>query len=345
MRTKDLKLGRLRLVPFVRRELWDLREDRKALENYLRNDLVAAKELTEDKLTEVVNHPSKFLNDAETIFAFIDEVARTEEMVKAINTHDAYPQGNWVHAFDSFGDIVTALQQSIKVGGNLRRRGLLANLRHEIALNLLQFLQKRDDKLQPQIYRWRGIRAGFLKQVNPDFMGESRIDALTMNTFCMCCIQPVPFLETTFLEECLSSGEFLEYDRESDSPKVGSLQARLIELLKEIRSHLRSCQKAAEGKNLLGAYGTRDSHSYATVKNTDLIAPIAALDGEYRLITKLIATYAALQGKLSATVSDGDESLLFAFDIPLMQMPTLEECENWLKVLVSDNDTKGQAPA
>lgn len=49
----------------VRKEIWDIREDRQALKKFLEDEAALDKELTPDAKAKLVGHPTKFLNDAE----------------------------------------------------------------------------------------------------------------------------------------------------------------------------------------------------------------------------------------------------------------------------------------
>ena len=76
-------------------------------------------------MEKVVNHPSKFLSDAAFITAFIEEVARVQEMKDAATGSGDYPVGNWVYQFSSFKDIVDACKTVLNLSGNLRHKALL----------------------------------------------------------------------------------------------------------------------------------------------------------------------------------------------------------------------------
>jgi hypothetical protein len=52
------KEGRQRLALFVREDIWVLRRDRAAIQEFLTNAYRADKELSEREIQEIVNHPS-----------------------------------------------------------------------------------------------------------------------------------------------------------------------------------------------------------------------------------------------------------------------------------------------
>jgi hypothetical protein len=329
------KAGHLRLVPFVRKDVWDIRNDRKALAAYLRSDAMAAEELSEDTVNKIRTHPSRFATDADAIFSFIDEVTRAEEMKTAIKSGSARPDGNWIHVFDTFNDVAAVLRQSIGLRANLRRRGLVTNVMHEIAFNLRAFLAKKNGVVSPTSARWEDLRQDFMSQLNPDFLGTSSIDALIMNTFCACWLEAQSRrIQTTFLEEALRSGEFLEYNRESDAIEVGVAQGTLLRLLHEIRGYDRVSETISTGTNLFAKYTSKNANSKTTVQNADLIGPLALLDQEVSLVKALAGTYRSLAtGTWASDVPLAVATpvhLGIVFDVPVRQIPTSAEATQWI---------------
>jgi hypothetical protein len=103
--------GRLNILTFVRREVWQMREDRKALEKHLAQ---MGKEAAERD--EILAFPNKFATDAAFISDFIYEVGRNHETKAALESGEARPTGNWIHVFDDFSEIVGATQPLILSG-------------------------------------------------------------------------------------------------------------------------------------------------------------------------------------------------------------------------------------
>ncbi len=70
--------GRLKLLNFVRTEVWQMKDDRKQLEQHL-NGL----DLDPAVKANIVRHPSKSATDAEFIIGFINEVTRNKDARQA----------------------------------------------------------------------------------------------------------------------------------------------------------------------------------------------------------------------------------------------------------------------
>ena len=71
--------GKLKIISFVRNDVWQYREDRNELSRFLEKQAIdpGAKH-------DIVNHPSKWANDSEFICRFISEVCKNEETKKAL---------------------------------------------------------------------------------------------------------------------------------------------------------------------------------------------------------------------------------------------------------------------
>ena len=148
------KQGQLKLLTFVRKEVWDIREDRNQLKKYLASESGKELELTEADIRAIASHPSKFVTDAETTFDFLKEVGRVPEMKDAAAKKGALPPGNWIHQFTTFRDIADAMKVGMRISGSLQRATLAANLKHEILQNLCRVTYKGDNGNVLPDYLW-----------------------------------------------------------------------------------------------------------------------------------------------------------------------------------------------
>jgi len=119
--------GLIRIVSFVRSDVWTHRESVKELQRHLQND---ARSQTE---AEPVRAPSKFMTDAETIISFIETVSRNAETGAAVKGEGPFPVANWIHRFSTFPEIRAVLDPLITGGMDvsqaLGRRTLLVKLK------------------------------------------------------------------------------------------------------------------------------------------------------------------------------------------------------------------------
>lgn len=104
------KEGRLRILAFVRRDVWTHRESVKELSKHL------ARLNGKERDQTLLQAPTKFMTDAGSIIEFIDLVSRNKETVAASKGMGAFPINNWVHQFSTFAEIRSAIDPLIFAG-------------------------------------------------------------------------------------------------------------------------------------------------------------------------------------------------------------------------------------
>ncbi|QXB78763.1 DUF4062 domain-containing protein [Enterobacter asburiae] len=118
------KQGKMKILSFVRSEVWQYREQRNELKRLLKEEAV------DPALSQrLFNAPSKFASDAEALASFLTEVGRNAETKKALENGAPLPTGNWIHTFSNFRDIWDVVQSQVLTGlpvDNLAFRKLLA---------------------------------------------------------------------------------------------------------------------------------------------------------------------------------------------------------------------------
>lgn len=329
------KEGRQRLALFVREEIWVIRRDRAALQEFLTNAYRADKELSEREIQEIVNHPSPMATNAELIFDFLKEITREDEVKEALadNTIDL-PPANWVHSFSGFQDIVDVLRLQLGIGTPLSRIAMKANLRRELIDNLIILLKKHDGQVDTS-YTW----ASFARQhLQGDMNSSSQMPAryLRRTLIYSITVSRSKNISTQFIDQALRSGEFLEYQRESASYVSGLLNERLFELRNRIEVFRLLIESFREPLNqLFSQYrDVAKQEDDVVIPNQDLIFPLALADIEEDILRLSIALIRAL---------DGDERFLSLIELnppnPLMpeaerirgETPSRDEVEAWVR--------------
>ena len=141
--------GKLNILTFVRRDVWQVREDRKALERHL-----TAQNFLETEKKKVMSFPSKFATDAEFISSFIDEVSKNRETKSALEDGLELPTGNWIHVFTDFGEIISAISPLLFSGLPMSEAAFRKNLEVELVEILSQcMLKDKKGILSPSQYR------------------------------------------------------------------------------------------------------------------------------------------------------------------------------------------------
>jgi len=227
------KQGSVKLLVFVRKEIWDVREDRQALKTLLEEDQALQQELSPEAKAKLVNHPSKFMNDAEFVIDFLQEVGRVVEMKVATVGAGVFPGGNWIYQFASFRDVIDASRTVLKLPSNLRQRALVANLQHEIKCNLRELLTRVNDTTRPATCWSRAARAKFRGGADDSSTYTGR-DLVHLYIFLISVGNIGLYMGVRALWEAITSGEFLDFDKTTGAFTVGPLQNAMVELATHI---------------------------------------------------------------------------------------------------------------
>jgi len=223
--------GKLRLVTFVREQVWQLREDRKDLACFL-CDL----SLTDKERDSIVGSPSKFANDAEFVSAFIAEVGRNSETSQAVKTGKAKPTGNWIHRFSNFRDIHDVLQPLAFTGLTSEEAAYRKALQAELLHVMSRLLAKHEGKvldLRPPLKK--GLAAHPITVQVRD-SGWLSVDLTAWNAFTTVFYQAMGVrFETVVIDDALTSTIFLDYSADKGAYVQNAAYDALSQLRAEIR--------------------------------------------------------------------------------------------------------------
>jgi len=132
--------GSIKIISFVRQDIWNLKSDRAELKKYLEG-LV----LEENERGVIANYPSKRATDPEFISGFINEVGRNQDTKDALTGNGTFPGDNWIHVFSSFRDIAdvlsTELFNALPIEEAVNRRLLLGEIKEILRKCLPKFRQ------------------------------------------------------------------------------------------------------------------------------------------------------------------------------------------------------------
>lgn len=223
--------GRLKIISFVRSEVWQMKEDRHELAKFLETT-----GLNESTRKTIANHPSRVAADADFLVKFLNEVGRNQETRLAVQGKAPPPTGNWIHTVSVFRDVVDVLQGqvffSIPVEDMTVRRLLRRELRDFVGQCLVKFKGKA--------YSPRFVIERFHEEHPITIEGKSetfttvstkRWDA--SSTFAMHLLARQ--IHPVVLPQVLSRPTFLEFDISSTSYKETAVYEALLRLQDEIR--------------------------------------------------------------------------------------------------------------
>jgi hypothetical protein len=229
--------GKLKVINFVRASVWQVREDRHELTNYLKSQSI---DNTLQK--SIANYPSKFASDAEFLSNFITEVSRSHETKLSVKGEQSAPTGNWVHVFSGFKDIIDVLQGQLFSSTPVEELTLKRLLRRELRDIVSKCLVKdRDGRVYSPMY--------FIDKHHKEYpiVNERKFDEFTSIpvqqwnglSFLVVQIFSVQF-HPVVLTQAIALPTFLEFDFTTNSYKETDFYEALLLLQDQIRRFNRS---------------------------------------------------------------------------------------------------------
>jgi len=224
--------GKLKLLCFVRADIWRLREDRKELSSFLETlDIDPGIKL------EIRNHPSKSASDAEFISSFISEVCRNKENKAAQDAKTSLPTGNWVHIFETFKDVAELIQtqafSGIPVDYVTLRRLLLREMLEILRLSLAKYKDGHVYSPTSSVFLFHHEHTLTLDSRNQTHINVNakRWDIISALSIQILAIK----YNTLILQRALESAAFLSYDIKTGTYKEEPIYDALYQLHEEIR--------------------------------------------------------------------------------------------------------------
>ena len=331
--------GAIRPALFVRREIWELRRDRNALELYLENEFAKSKELSPSDIEKIAYHPGPLSNQPALLFDFLDEISRVEQTQAASLQIGEFPAANWVHSFDNFEDIVDALRVQLHLATPLSTIALRANIRREIIENIQIISTKYEDVIGPT-YTWaKGAR----KHLSGDMHGQSRMPGryFTWALVYALMVFRSSNMSSRFIDQASESGEFLEYDRENGEYISGMFNERILQLGDRIRRFRSTVELVRQPlTQLLAKYSNRPkTEAEILVSNEDLVWPLALADIEEDIVHLSIAVVRALDGDtrwLSTISLNPSTPFVEEAERVEKEAASIEDVEKWIKSQVGE---------
>jgi hypothetical protein len=227
-----VKSGKLKLITFVRADLWAIKEDRKALEKYLAKEFAQQKEIDSSDIEGISKYQSTFVNDAESTFSFLNEIGRIDEMKSAISGTSDFPVANWIHPFSTFQDIIETLGTVFNTKRKLAVASLIINVKRELYTNLIKLSEKlKDGEIDYHTLWANPVRDKYNSELN----GTSYLPLKYIVWLKMFVAISMTFtLQKVFIEQAISSGTFLEFDFSTNDYKAGLIHNSLLNLKQNI---------------------------------------------------------------------------------------------------------------
>jgi len=170
--------------------------------------------LPSEQQIRIAHYPSKFMEDADFISAFLTEVGRNRETSSAVKGEGAMPTGNWIYPFSTFKEVEEVLQPLTFSGLTADDAAYRKALQYELVEILRRLLLKHDgEALDP-----RGTILRFFTE-NPippgDLERPIAIDVKRWNTFSGAMMRTLGArIEPVVVNDALTSRIFMAYDRD-----------------------------------------------------------------------------------------------------------------------------------
>lgn len=288
------KTGKTRILVFIRNDVWAVKEDRNSLSALLQSEFVSSGELDADAAKRLSNHSSKFVTDANRIFAFINEVCRIDEMKAAVVGNGSLPPANWVHRFETFRDMVDTLRIQLDVTGDLKIKILVDNLRVELLNNLAEMSTKYLGDITSITIFTVPFRKHYLLTLGEKVEAECKHVRLMIQGSIFLHAK-VP-LRWRALERCIDNGIFMEFDTSNGSVKRTVVHDALERLRVSIEQYM-TCDLSGESPKLVKKYlETAKGNGKMEVDSHDLAVVIHAANKLDDIISLAKALYLHIGG-------------------------------------------------
>lgn len=217
-----------------------MKEDRRQLAKFL--DSV---ELSADTKRTIVKYPSKSAEDAEFIAGFINEVGRNNETLTARKDNSPLPSGNWIHVFDTFRNIMEAIQLQPFVTRPVEELAFRELLRRDLREIVRQSLYKVPGKqaFSPLASVQRFHQAHEFPTW-PRSGERTRVDTKAFDQLCSLSMHALGMHHhPVILHKALESSVFLAVDSTTSKVRQEPVYVGLMQLADEVRA----LEKARKG--------------------------------------------------------------------------------------------------
>jgi hypothetical protein len=250
---KRAKTGDIRILSFVRRDVWTYREAVKELERHLKLEATQLQERPIDRA------PTKFMTDAEAIIAFIELVSRNSETSKASKGQGEFPVANWVHQFSTFAEVRSAIDPLIFAGLEVPQAAGRAALYNRLTALLQVLLLKGSSRPFTANGRIREL-VGHIGLTIPQAMTGLTIDQQTWTTLIVMLTHVIPIsVDPGPLVPFLSDPLLLAYDPKTGAFRETEEHRALNDLIQAIEQFGRASKNFDAAEFMVGKNGNEPS--------------------------------------------------------------------------------------
>lgn len=225
------KQGGLKLINFVRQEVWQSKNDRKELAKFL--ETIEINKTTKEQIS---NHPSKHLEDADFIISFIEEVGKIKETKDSSKNGIELPQSNWIHVFSEFKDIIDVLSTLPILSTPVEELILKSLIKKEVYVILSKCLVKIKDQVRTPEFSINTFIDKYPLSIN-ERNEESTISVESKDWYKIAMLTihlPMLKFDPIAIKSALSTPSFIKFDKASGNYEFDKVFDMLHLLIKEI---------------------------------------------------------------------------------------------------------------
>jgi hypothetical protein len=287
--------GKLKLLSFVRADVWRMKDDRKLLAKH-----IEALDLDPGAKNQVLLAPTKAATNAEFIVNFIEEIGKNRETAAAAKKKGPLPTGNWLHQFENFEDIIEAIQVQAFAGRPVEeaamRRLLCRELRDILRKCLVRGTHPGSKAFSPRT----AIHNFYATLPEPLSLGGKKATVVNTERYRTLVSLWIHVMQTKFfpqiLPEAVRSSAFMEYDQVSGEMTELPVQEALLKLLIELKNF--SMKDTPDiPKILLDDFPKSDKPEYIEVDKMKLLVLLHSIDRWSNIVDLCRAIIIHLQGQ------------------------------------------------
>ncbi len=283
--------GRLKIMSFVRTDVWRMKDDRKLLEKHIETI-----DLDPGAKSQVLKVPTKAATNADFIVKFIEEVGKSRETAAAAKGIGPLPTGNWIHQFEDFEDLISPIQVQVFAG----RPAEEAAIRRLLKKELRSILQKCLVRGAKPIFLRTAIREFYATLPEPLSLNVQEPTKVNAKQYLRLVSLWMRIFQARFipqiLPEAVRSSTFMSYDKLSGEMKELPMHEAMLKLLLELKNFGRK-DTPDTPKIVLSGLPKNDGPEYIDVEKSKLLVLLDSIDRWSNIIELCRAIILHLDGR------------------------------------------------
>lgn len=277
-----------KLLVFVRKNVWDIREDRRSLQKYIENELLKDEDLKskEEQIKQITKQSSSIIKDTEIIFNFIKEVTKIDEMKNAVQIGEDYPERNWINQFENFEDIINVLKIELGVEYDIEIKRWNEILKQEISENLARLSTSTNKEIFP-FFDYATPARNKLPEKFGELYALDYNEIKLLSVFAMAGTLQGELLSLEVITAAINSGVYLRYNNQIGKYNSSNIHRALLDMSLSIKGLKRQKQLFEVNKivDIMNRFSQISKGSSIKLNSNDMLLyeVYAAYDYQYNI--------------------------------------------------------------